>query len=48
MKDYPRSTEMIEDNVKPTPTELWKWGIKNRAGKLRKVGSRYNKILFNS
>ena len=28
---------MIVDNVKPTPIELWKWGIKNRSGKLRVV-----------
>ena len=37
MKNYARDTGMIEDNVKPTPIELWRWGIKNRAGKLRKV-----------
>ncbi|WP_223555942.1 Mu transposase C-terminal domain-containing protein [Lysinibacillus sphaericus] len=39
MKNYARDTGMIEDNVKPTPIELWKWGINNRAGKLRKVDS---------
>ncbi|KRG13975.1 DNA-binding protein [Virgibacillus soli] len=37
MTDYLRDTDMIVDNIKPTPIELWKWGIKNRAGKLRKV-----------
>lgn len=37
MKDYIRDSDMIMDNVKPTPIELWKWGIKNRAGKLRIV-----------
>lgn len=37
MKTYSRDTGMIEDNVTPTPIELWKWGVKNRAGKLRKV-----------
>ncbi|AXQ50902.1 Mu transposase C-terminal domain-containing protein [Lysinibacillus fusiformis] len=36
MEDYMRDEKMIEENVKPTPLELWKWGIKNRAGKLRK------------
>lgn len=40
MKDYPMSPEMIEANVKPKPIELWDWGIKNRAGKLRKVNSK--------
>lgn len=37
MNDYLRDNEMIEDNVKPTPLSLWNWGIKNKAGKLRKV-----------
>lgn len=37
MKNYSRDAGMIEDNVTPTPNELWKWGIKNRAGKLRKI-----------
>lgn len=40
MKDYPMSIEMIEANIKPKPIELWNWGIKNRAGKLRKVHSK--------
>lgn len=34
IKDYPRDKEMIEDNVQPIPIMLWKWGIKNRSGKL--------------
>ncbi|MFG3613496.1 Mu transposase C-terminal domain-containing protein [Rummeliibacillus stabekisii] len=37
MRNYSRSTDMIEAKVKPTPIELWKWGIQNRAGRLRKV-----------
>ncbi|BCD02759.1 hypothetical protein BC30048_p1268 (plasmid) [Bacillus cereus] len=37
MKNYIRDKDMIVDNVKPTPIELWKWGIKNRSGKLRVV-----------
>ncbi|WP_391485743.1 Mu transposase C-terminal domain-containing protein [Bacillus cereus] len=37
MKEYIRDSDMIEDNVTPTPTELWKWGVINRAGKLRTV-----------
>lgn len=32
--NYPRDVEMINDNVKPIPIELWNWGIKNRSGKL--------------
>ncbi|MFT9820812.1 Mu transposase C-terminal domain-containing protein [Lysinibacillus sp. NPDC056185] len=44
MKNYARDTGMIEDNVKPTPIELWKWGINNRAGKLRKTDS--NTVRF--
>ncbi|MEK4086062.1 Mu transposase C-terminal domain-containing protein [Psychrobacillus sp. FSL K6-1415] len=37
MKNYLRDPDMIIDNVRPTPNELWKWGIKNKAGKLRKA-----------
>lgn len=37
MENYLRDENMIRENVKPTPIELWNWGIKNRAGKLRKV-----------
>lgn len=37
MKDYPRDVAMIEADVKPTPIEIWNWGIRNRAGKLRKA-----------
>lgn len=36
IKDYVRDIEMVEEEVKPIPIELWKWGIKNRSGKLRK------------
>ena len=32
MKNYIRDKDMVVDNVKPTPIELWKWGVKNRAG----------------
>ncbi|MGE7694966.1 Mu transposase C-terminal domain-containing protein [Lysinibacillus sp. NPDC094177] len=37
MADYLRDEDMVKENVKPIPIELWSWGIKNRAGKLRKV-----------
>lgn len=33
--DYHRDEDMINDNVRPIPIELWKWGIENRSGKLR-------------
>ncbi|MFL8938999.1 Mu transposase C-terminal domain-containing protein [Rossellomorea oryzaecorticis] len=39
MKDYVRDEEMIEANVKPIPSELWKWGLQNRAGKLKSAQS---------
>jgi hypothetical protein len=32
---YERDADMIADNVKASPIELWKWGIKNRTGKPR-------------
>jgi hypothetical protein len=39
MKDYIRSKEMINDNVRPLPIELWNWGIKNH-GALRNFESK--------
>lgn len=32
---YERDADMITDDVRATPIELWKWGIKNRTGKPR-------------
>ncbi|HDX9577095.1 TPA: DDE-type integrase/transposase/recombinase [Bacillus pseudomycoides] len=34
MKEYKLNKEMIEDNISAIPIDLWKWGIKNRSGKL--------------
>lgn len=34
---YPMEKEMIEDEISPTPINLWNWGIKNRKGRLRVV-----------
>jgi hypothetical protein len=35
LKDYPRTVEMIADEVLPIPTQLWKWGIIHCSGRLR-------------
>lgn len=35
LKSYNQDEMMIEDEVSLIPRELWKWGIKNRSGKLR-------------
>lgn len=37
MKDYPLTEEMINDGIKPTPSELWEWGLKNKTGNLRSL-----------
>lgn len=37
LKDYSRSKEQIEDNVKPIPIELWNWGIENMSGCLKSL-----------
>jgi DNA-binding protein Fis len=34
LEGYPLNEEMIKDNVEPIPVEIWKWGMKNRTGKL--------------
>lgn len=35
LKDYNRDEGMIYDNVPLIPLEMWNWGIKNRAGRLK-------------
>ena len=35
LKDYPRTVEMIADEVLPIPAQLWKWGIIHCSGRLR-------------
>jgi hypothetical protein len=37
IEKYPLTPEMIKDNVKPAPLDLWNWGIANKKGTLRKV-----------
>ncbi|MCF7982529.1 MAG: hypothetical protein K9K86_11135 [Pseudomonadales bacterium] len=34
IKDYPLTREMIRDDVKPIPIQLWTWGLQNRPGYL--------------
>ncbi len=36
MKDYPLTPEMIAAGVNPVPSELWRYGIENRSGRLTK------------
>lgn len=35
LKDYPRTVEMIADEVIPIPAKLWQWGIVHCSGRLR-------------
>ncbi|MDZ8238660.1 MAG: DDE-type integrase/transposase/recombinase [Nostoc sp. ChiQUE01a] len=35
LNQYERDEEIIADDVPPIPSELWKWGITNRSGRLR-------------
>ena len=37
VKSYNRDEQMIADDVASIPIELWKWGIKNRSGRLRTI-----------
>jgi len=37
MENYRLDEDMIVDRVEPTPLELWRWGIENRSGHLRKI-----------
>lgn len=42
--NYRLDEDMIKDNVRPVPIELWNWGIKNRSGKLRIVDENILKL----
>jgi len=35
--EYPLTPDMLRDNVRPIPLEIWNWGIANQKGCLRKV-----------
>lgn len=37
MDNYKREEMMIKDSVNPIPSEIWKWGIENKSGKLQKI-----------
>ncbi|MEH7076227.1 integrase [Neobacillus drentensis] len=39
MPEYPRSIEMIEENIPPIPNEIFKWGLSKGSGKLRAIPS---------
>ena len=44
IEDYPRTKEMIQDNVKPIPNELWSWGISKNSGILRSFPEEFVKF----
>ena len=37
IEKYPLTPEMIRDEVKPTPLDIWNWGIENKKGTLRRI-----------
>lgn len=44
LSTYNREEMMIEDDIKPIPINLWKWGIENRAGRLRSIDKEVVKL----
>jgi hypothetical protein len=42
---YPRSEEMVRDEVPPIPNEMWRWGKANASGYLKEFSER--KIMLN-
>lgn len=44
LSTYDREEMMIEDDIKPIPVNLWKWGVENRAGRLRSVDEEVVKL----
>ncbi|WP_029326688.1 Mu transposase C-terminal domain-containing protein [Bacillus coahuilensis] len=45
IEDYPVTKDMLKDNVKPIPNELWSWGISKARGILRTFDQK--KVKFN-
>lgn len=41
---YIRDQQMIAEDVKPIPIELWNWGVKNRSGALRWIDEEIVKL----
>lgn len=39
LDEYKLTSEMIADGIRAIPIELWKWGMVNRTGKLRKINN---------
>ncbi|RST76164.1 transposase [Siminovitchia acidinfaciens] len=37
LKHYTPDREMLKENVRLVPIEIWKWGIKHRSGQLKKI-----------
>lgn len=37
LSNYNREEMMIQDDIEPTPVNIWNWGIANRSGKLKYV-----------
>ncbi|MEG0480603.1 MAG: Mu transposase C-terminal domain-containing protein [Clostridium sp.] len=37
MEKYPLTKEMIKDEVKPIPIDIWNWGMSNMTGNLRRL-----------
>jgi hypothetical protein len=37
LENYVMDEEMVKEGVEPIPIKLWRWGIQNRAGRLRKI-----------
>lgn len=44
LNEYNKDEMMIEDNVAAIPSELWRWGIENRMGALRKIDENIVKL----
>ena len=37
MEKYPRDADMHRERLRPIPLHIWKWGLQNRSGSLKKV-----------
>lgn len=44
MDNYPKTQGMVNDSIVGSPSEIWRWGIKNISGSQSKISSDYIKL----
>lgn len=46
LTNFKKDIDMLEDDIKPIPREVWNWGLKNRTGNLRVINKEELKLAL--